>query len=526
MPKPASAKATAFGSTDRRLPNTPVHITGLALLAVAAGILISAAIEAAYRDPVTLELLASAGIVATAGFAMWRATTVPERVSRSAAFMSATTVWFGISIAGAVPFLVTGLLPNAELALFESVSGFTATGATVLTPIEGNGHGILFFRQLTQWFGSMGMVVLAVAVLRTLGVGGMQLISAEAPGPTVDRLAPRVAETTKHLWTLYVALTALGAAALLAVGVGPYDAVTHAMTGIATGGFSPHDASINYFDSVTVEIVIMAIMFVGAVNFALMFNAGRKRTLRPVISNPEFRFYVAIVIAAIGFITLVLVVNDGMSAATALRGAAFNVISLISTCGFGTADFVQWTPAAQLVLLFLMVTGAMAGSTSGAVKLFRVHVVLKHAAREIRRVRHPRGVFPIKLGDASIGERIVASVLGFVMLYFVLAVAGVVVLAFLGADLPTAAGSIATAMGGVGPGLGQTGPASNFLALNATQRIVMNLYMILGRLELIPVLVTIGLAFKPIQATRGSLFGPRKSRTSRAAPSQPASDDF
>lgn len=499
MLKPARAKATTFDRADRRRPNTPTHISGLALLAVAAGIFVGALIEAAYGDPETLELLASAGIVAAVGFTMWRTTTVPQRIGRATAFVSATSVWLAISVAGAVPFLVTGLLPNAELAFFESVSGFTATGATVLSPIEGNGHGILLFRQMTQWFGSMGMVVLAVAVLRTLGVGGMQLIAAEAPGPTVDRLAPRVAETAKHLWTLYVALTALAASALLIVGVGPYDAVTHAMTGIATGGFSPHDASIGYFDSLAVEIVIMATMFVGAVNFALMFHSVRSRTFRPVLANAEFRFYAAVAAGATAFITLVLVANDDLGVPDALRGAAFNVISLMSTCGFGTADFVQWTPAAQLVLLFLMVTGAMAGSTSGAVKLFRIQVAIKHAAREIRRVRHPRGVFPISLGDATVGERIVTGILGFVMFYFVLAVAGIVMLAGLGADLPTAAGSIATAMGGVGPGLGDTGPASNFLALDLSQRLVMDLYMILGRLELIPVLVTIGLATTPVR---------------------------
>ena len=502
MPKPAraSAGATAFGGGDRRRPNTPVHITGLSLLAVAGGILISAAVEAGYGDPGTLELLVSAGIVAVAGFTMWRATTVPTRISRGAAFVSATSVWFGISLAGTVPFLLTGLLPNAELAFFESVSGFTATGATVLSPIEGNGHGVLFFRQFTQWFGSMGMVVLAVAVLRTLGVGGMQLISAEAPGPTADRLAPRVAETAKHLWTLYVALTALGTIALLAVGVGPYDAITHAMTGIATGGFSPHDASISYFDSVTVEVVIMTIMFVGAVNFALMFRSARTRMLRPILANAEFRSYVSIVVLAIAFITAALVVNDGLGLVTALRGASFTAVSLMSTCGFGTADFVQWTAAAQLVLLFLMVTGAMAGSTSGAVKLFRIQVAAKHALREGRHARHPKGVFPIKLGDATVGERVVA---------------GILALASFGADLPTAAGSIATAMGGVGPGLGETGPASNFLTLNSEQRLVMDLYMVLGRLELIPVLITAVLAVRPLTTRRRTLLPSRTSSDRR-----------
>lgn len=502
----------AFGPGSWRRPSAPLHLTGLALLAVAVGIAASAVIEAAYQDPEVAPMLASAGIVASVGFVMWRTTTVPAKVDRGAAFGSALAVWVGISIAGAVPFLLTGLLPNPELALFESVSGFTATGATVLSPIEGNGHGILFFRQLTQWYGSMGMIVLAVAVLRTLGVGGMQLISAEAPGPDVDRLAPRVAETAKRLWSMYVVLTLLGAAALLLAGVGPYDAITHSMTGIATGGFSPHDTSINHFDSAVVEAVIIAIMFVGAVNFALLWRVARGRSLRPLLVVAEFRFYVAIVVASTAFITGVLVVNDGMTVPAALRGAAFNVVSLMSTCGFGTADFVQWTAAAQLVLLFLMVTGGMAGSTSGAVKLFRVQVALKHAGREIRRVRHPQGVFPVRLGDMPVSDRVVAAILGFLMMYFILAVAGIVVLALLGADLPTAAGSIATAMGGVGPGLGETGPASNFLAMNAAQRVVMDAYMLLGRLEIIPVLAIASLALRRL---------PGKAWRTRAAPSAP-----
>lgn len=477
-------------------------MTAIALVAVAGGLAVSTVIELGYGDPNVRAMTLSTLLVGGAGLALWRGTQVPADLRRRDAFVSAVSVWLGISMAGAVPFRLTGLLPNWELAFFESVSGFTATGATVLSPIEGNGHGILFFRQLTQWFGSMGMVVLAVAVLTFLGIGGMQLLSAEAPGPEVDRLAPRVSETAKRLWTLYVGLTAVSTLALLAVGLGPYDAVTHALTGIATGGFSPHDASIGFFDSVTVEIVIMAIMFIGAVNFALMWRVGRSRSPRPLLGAAEFRFYVGVLAAAIAFITLVLVVNDGMAVGAALRGASFNVVSLMSTCGFGTADFVAWTASAQLVLLFLMATGGMAGSTSGAVKLFRVQVILKHAARSVRRVRHPRGVFPVRLGDVPVSERIVTGILAFVLLYFMVALIGIIAFTMLGADLPTAAGSIATAMGGVGPGLGETGPASNFLALNTGQRLVMDLYMLFGRLEIIPVLLTARVLIDPLPNRR------------------------
>lgn len=498
----ASSTNLDFSPPSKRWSSAPAHMTGIALVAVSAGLLVSAILEAAFRDDDVVPLLVSSVVVGLLGGAMWRATQVPARIDRRDAFLSAVSVWFGISLAGAVPFRLSGMVATWELAVFESISGFTATGATVVTPIEVHGHGLLFFRQLTQWFGSMGMVVLAVAVLTFLGVGGMQLLSAEAPGPEVERLAPRVSETAKRLWALYLVLTGAGALGLMAVGLNPYDAVTHSMTGIATGGFSPHDASIAHFDSLAVEIVVMVIMFVGAVNFALMWRASRRRTLRPLLGTSEFRFYCWVASGSIAVVAALLVLNDGMTVGSALRSASFNVVSLMSTCGFATDDFVAWTPAAQLVLLFLMVTGGMAGSTSGAVKLFRVQVVLKHAVRELRRIRHPRAALPVRLGDLSVSEAVVTRILAFVMLYFLLAAAGVVMLAMLGADLATAAGSIATAMGGVGPGLGETGPASNFLALNGWQRVVMDLYMLFGRLEIVPVLAAGTFLLAPIPSRR------------------------
>jgi trk system potassium uptake protein TrkH len=483
--------ADAFDQRDPRWANTSAHITGLAVLAVGAGILVCAGVEAAYGDPEAPAMLASAGIVALAGLALWRLTRVPTRVGRAQAFAAVVSVWVGVSVAGAVPYVLTGVLPNPELALFESISGFSGTGSTVLFPIAGNGHGILLFRQLTQWAGGMGMVVLAVAVLRTLGVGGMQLISAEAPGPQVDRLAPRLSETAKRLWTLYLLLTLGATVVLLAAGMGPFDAVAHALSGIATGGFSPHDTSIKHFDSLAVELGVMLVMLVGGANFALMWRAGRHRSLRTLVSDSEFRVYGSVLAGATVVVTGLLVVDDGLPLGTALRWASFNVLSMMTTTGFGTADFVQWTASAQLVLLFLMVSGGMAGSTSGAAKVFRIQVAIQHAAREIRRVHHPRGVFPVRLGETPVPEAVVASILGFLMFYFVLATFGIAALALLGSDLPTAAGSVLSAMGCVGPGLGETGPTSNFLVLGAPERLLLNVFMLLGRLEIIPILATI-----------------------------------
>ena len=375
-----------------------------------------------------------------------------------------------------------------DLALFESISGLTGTGSTVLSPIEGNTHGLLFYRQMTQWVGGMGVVVLAVAVLPFLGVGGLELFRAESPGPTDDQLVPRISDTARRLWGIYCVLTAAATGAFMVTGLTLYDAFSHAATGVATGGFSPYNDSLAHFDSATVEAAAIFSMFIGSVKFPLIFAAFRRRDLRLFWRSSEFRFFVMIVLGSTGFVTALNTIH-GSAWPTALREASFNVVSLISTCGFGTADFTQWVAASQIVLLFLMVTGSMTGSTSGAVKLYRVQVSLKYAWREVRRVRRPRGVFPIRLGGEPVPENIVGSVLGYVMFYFVVATVSIVVICMFGADLPTSSGSVVTAMGGVGPGLGQTGPASNFLVLDGVQRFVLMGLMLLGRLEIYPLLL-------------------------------------
>ncbi len=473
-------------SRQRRIEAAAIHVAGLSLLAVAGACAAGLAVELIYRDDQWEPLLLSTGAIGALGAVMWRTTRLRTTGAGTRDALQAVGVsWLAISVAGAVPFVVAGVL-RWDLALFESVSGFTGTGSTVLSPIEGNTHGLLFYRQMTQWVGGMGVVVLAVAVLPFLGVGGLELFRAESPGPTSDQLVPRISDTARRLWGIYCALTAVATLVLLAAGMTLYDAVSHAATGLGTGGFSPYNDSISHFDSATVEAGVIFAMFLGSVKFPLYYMAFKGRDLRVFWRASEFRFFVAILLASTAFITLL---NRSMGVPTALRGAAFNVVSLISSCGFGTDDFTLWVPAAQIVLLFLMVTGAMAGSTSGALKLFRVQVAGKHAWREIKRVRRPNGVYPIHLGRDPIPEDTVRSVLGYVMFYFVVAVGSIVVLSLLGADLPTSSGSVVTAMGGVGPGLGVAGPASNFLVFDGWQRFVLIFLMLLGRLEIYPLIL-------------------------------------
>lgn len=472
----------------RRVASASLHVAGLSILAIAGAAAAGLLVELIYGDDAWPALTGSTVGLGVVGLACWRSTSLPPNAGGAGGAVRAVGVaWLTISLAAAVPFVVTGVLPW-DLALFESVSGLTGTGSTVLSPIEGNTHGILFYRQMTQWVGGMGVVVLAVAVLPFLGVGGLQLFRAESPGPTADQIVPRVSDTARRLWSIYCGLTVAATLILLATGLSLYDALSHAATGVGTGGFSPYNDSISHFDSAVVEAGVIASMFLGAVKFPLFYAAFRRRDLRVFWRSSEFRFFLWIILAATAFLTL-LNWRDGMPAATALRVSSFNVVSLMSSCGFGTSDFTQWVPATQIVLLFLMVTGSMAGSTSGALKLFRVQVVAKHAWREVRRVRRPRGVFPIRLGSEPIPEDIVRSVLGYVMFYFVLAVVGMVTLSVMGADLPTSVGSVVTAMGGVGPGLGETGPAANFLVFDFAQRGVMIVLMLLGRLEIFPLLL-------------------------------------
>lgn len=478
---------TAFARGHKRTA-VATHVAGLALLAVAGAAAAGTAVEVATGGSDTTALVVSALVLAVAGGAMWRSTTLPPDGGGTVGAIRAVGVsWLVISAAGALPYVLTGVL-SWDLALFESVSGLTGTGSTVMAPIEGHGDGILFYRQMTQWVGGMGVVVLAVAVLPFLGIGGLELFRAESAGPTSDQLVPRVSDTARRLWTIYCAVTALSAAILFACGMGPYDAVAHAATAVGTGGFSPYNDSISHFDSALVEAGITASMFLGATQFPLLFAVFRGRSLRGFWRSSEFRFYVVVVVGATAAVTALLAL-DGAPVASALRSASFNVVSLVSTCGFGTDDFTLWAPAAQLILLFLMATGSMSGSTSGALKLFRVQVMAKYAWREVRRVRRPRGVFPIRLGRRPIPEPIVRSVLGYVSLYVVVAVVSIVTVSLLGSDLVTSSGAVFTTMGGVGPGLGLAGPAANFLAFDGVQRTILVFLMLLGRLEVFPLIL-------------------------------------
>ncbi len=485
-----ASTAQTFEARDRRPVSAVANVVGFALVFTAAGLAVCSAVELLAGDDAVVPLAVPALLSAVLGMGLWKGTRSPHRVSAASAFAAVGWTWIAISAVGALPFWWSGMLPALDDAVFEAVSGFTGTGATVLTPIQGNGAGLLLWRQATQWYGGMGVIVLAVAVLPLLGVGGFELLRAESPGPTSDRLAPRVRDTARRLWIVYVGLTLLIVTALLVTGLSAYDALAHAMTTVSTGGFSTYDASIAAFDSAAVEAVLVVSMFAGAVSFALWWQVLRGVGPRALAQSSELRVFVTVIVVAITFVTVLLAVEDaGLGLVSALRGGAFTVVSTMSTTGYGTVDFALWPAAAQLVVLALMVSGGMAGSTSGAMKLFRIQVMVAHARRELRRLLHPSAVLPVRLGGHVVPDPIVSRIVGFFVLYVVLAIAGTVVLAALGADLVTAASAITSAIGAFGPALGDVGPTTTYLNLDRPSRAVLVVYMLLGRLELFTLLL-------------------------------------
>jgi trk system potassium uptake protein TrkH len=408
-------------------------------------------------------------------------------------FAIVTLGWIAVGLLGAVPYLLSGTIPSVTDAVFESISGFTTTGSTIMTDIEGVGaahHAVLFWRSLTQWLGGMGIVVLALAILPLLGVGGMQLFRAEAPGPSPDRLTSRISETARLLWSVYVLIT-LSEALLLMFpgGLTPFDAVCHAFTTMATGGFSTLDGSIGGFGSATVEWIVTVFMFMAGVNFSLHYLALTGR-VRAYWRDEEFRFYVKVMGGAMLALLLVLVPSGAAGGLLdALRTAAFQVVSIGTTTGYGSADYLLWPPLTHVVLLLLMIVGGCAGSTGGGIKMVRVLLLLKHAHAEMKKLVHPRAVYTLWFNERSLPSSLPTQVLGFMQLFLLVFVLGLLMLTLAGRDLVTAIGATAATLGNIGPGLGDVGPACNFAFLTGFEKWLLTLFMLIGRLELYTVLV-------------------------------------
>jgi trk system potassium uptake protein TrkH len=418
-----------------------------------------------------------------------------KRLSHKDGFFLTLLTWVTLSFAGAAPLYFSGTAPSFIDAFFEAVSGLTTTGATVLSGLDDMDHGILLWRSLMQWLGGMGIIVLAIAVLPFLGVGGMQLYKSEMPGVEADKLQPRLRETAKMLWIVYVCITIVCAACYNLAGMNTFDAITHALTTAATGGYSTHDASFAYFNSVWIEGICIFFMLVGAVNYSLHYLFLSGADLKVYFANSELRTFLTIVLIAVGFIFFTLVGSQYMTADNALRQSLFNVVSVMTTTGYTTANYGAWPVFVSLVMLALMFIGGSTGSTAGGMKVMRIMLIVKQGAKELSRLIHPRGVSRIKIGFQNIPDHVMQAVWSFAGLYILIFIILSMAISSYGIDQITAFSAAGATLTGLGPGLGDVGPASNYGHLPDGVKFLLCLSMLLGRLEIFTILVIFMPAF-------------------------------
>ncbi|MDG6778937.1 TrkH family potassium uptake protein [Thiomicrorhabdus sp. zzn3] len=411
-------------------------------------------------------------------------------------FLVVVMFWTVLGLVGALPFYIEKEVPlTLTDAIFESFSGLTTTGATVLMGLDELPHAILWYRQQLQWMGGMGIIVLAVAILPMLGIGGMQLYRAETPGPMKDtKIAPRISETAKSLWYLYLGLTLACAIGYWMAGMSWFDAFAHSFSTVAIGGFSTHDASIGYFNSTSVEMVAILFMFLSGINFALHFSAFRHLSVSPYRWDPEFRAYTGLLVLATLVVTLYLYVHDVYpTLEESFRYGAFQTVSLATTTGFANADFSVWPVFIPVLLIMLSFIGGSAGSTAGGMKMIRFVLLFKQGTREIKGLLHPNAIMPVKLHGKPIPEKVMTAVWGFFSVYaFTFAILMLTIMA-LGVDQVTAFSAIAAMMNNLGPGLGEV--AANYQSMSDPVKWVLTFAMLLGRLEIFTLLVLFTAAF-------------------------------
>lgn len=405
------------------------------------------------------------------------------------AFAAVTLSWIMASAVGALPYVFHGSVPTFTDGFFEAMSGFSTTGASVLADIQSNPRGILFWRDLTHWLGGMGIIVLSLAVLPFLGVGGMQLYRAEVPGPTPEKLTPRIRQTALLLWGVYLLFSLMESVLLLLGGMDLFEALTHTFGTMATGGFSPLDGSIGQYGSAYFDWVIIVFMFLAGANFALHYLMLTGK-LSAWWKDDEFRFYIKVLAFSVGTATLLLFASGTYETLSdSLRYGAFQVVSIVTTTGYVTADYEKWPFYIQYLLLFLMFVGGCAGSTGGGMKNIRIMLLVRQVKSELQRLLHPKAIIPIRVGKKAISSDVMSSVTAFFILYMGLFAVAALIMTALGVDVLTAIASVAATIGNIGPGLGTVGPAENYAHIPILGKWVLSLCMLLGRLEIYTVMI-------------------------------------
>ena len=465
------------------------HILGLILRVEAVLMLPAAVIGIATRGGDGSAFLLAAGITLAAGQALAMLPAKDMKMQARDGFAAVALCWIVLSLFGALPYVFAGILPNYVDAVFETASGFTTTGATVFTFIEGQPAGILFWRAQTQWMGGMGVLVLALALVPKLGEGSVYLMRAESPGPIKSKLTPRVGDTAKILYSIYIGLTVAEVLCLKIAGMSWYDAVIHAFTTISTGGFSVKNASIAAYGSLAIEWIIIIFMFLSGINFALLYYA-LLRNFRAVFESEELRSYTLMAGGAAALIVMNLVIHAGWELnARTVTDSVFQVVTLMTTTGYMTYDYVLWPTFSQVILVLVMFAGACAGSTAGGIKQIRVVLLFKNLRREVQRILHPRVVTTIKSDGERVDEPILSGISLFFFAYIFLLLLGTLVVAWDDVGFTAAFTASLTCISNVGPAFDVLGPTCNFSFLSNASKIFLSANMLLGRLEIMPLLL-------------------------------------
>ncbi len=465
------------------------RVLGLLLLIEGAAMMLAFTVSLYYNEYDQPAFLISSGInLLLGGITLFLTRNAKRDIGRHEGYIIVTLVWVVFSVFGSLPYIISGAIPCFTNAFFETMSGFSTTGATILADIEALPHGILFWRSITQWLGGMGIIVLSLAILPVFGIGGMQLFMAEVPGPTPDRISPRIRQTAKTLWGIYLIFTVAEMLLLWVAGMELFDAVCHSFTTMATGGFSTKNASIAYWSSPAIHYIIVVFMFLAGANFTLSYMALRGNFKR-VLRDEEFKYYSLFVLGFVLIIFAGLLITMNLKMEQAFREALFQVVSIMTTTGFVTTDYLKWPPFLIIFLFMLFFFGGSAGSTGGGIKIMRIVLLLKNSYYELRRIVHPHAVIPVKFNRQSVDAKIVTNVLAFFIFYFMIFAVSTIIFSIIEPDMDSAMGAVASSLGNIGPGLGKVGPVENYLHVQPAGKWFLSFLMLLGRLELFTVLV-------------------------------------
>ncbi len=474
---------------------------GLLLLCNGFFMILAAVVSGVYDDGATLDITLAAIVTMLVGvLGMFYTRNHKKQVKRKEGYVIVTFGWLVMSASGMLPYLFSGTIPDLTNAFFETISGYTTTGASVVDDIEALPEGILLWRSLTHWIGGMGIIVLAIAILPLLGIGGMQLFAAEAPGPSSDKLHPRITDTAKRLWLIYFSYTVAETILLKLAGMSFFDAVNHSLATLSTGGFSTKNASMAYWNNEPlIQYIVILFMFLAGSNFVLSYYAFKGK-VQKVLMDEEFKFYSIFILCFTIVAGLVVYFQGNVAesdfhpmifgeAESAFRHTLFQVISVITTTGFVTADFTAWTPFLTVFFFGLMFLGGSAGSTAGGIKVMRHLIIIKNGLLEFKRTLHTNAIIPVRYNNKTVQENIVYNIIAFFVLYMLLFIIGSLVLGGLGLDFESAIGGAASSLGNVGPALGSLNPLTNFNSLPALGKWWCGFLMLLGRLELFTVLI-------------------------------------